>query len=54
MIDEHVIPIFLDDTKFVGIPTDIIGIKFNFDPNDPDWRDKADKEIVEKLIDKLT
>ena len=52
--DEHVIPIFLDDTKFVGIPTDIVGIRFKFDPEDPSWRVKADREIVEKLIDKLT
>ncbi len=52
--DEHVIPIYLDDTKFVGIPADIVGIRFRFDPEDPDWQEKADKEIVEKLIDKLT
>lgn len=52
--DEHVLPIYLDDTKFVGIPADIIGVRFQFDPKDPDWRDRADKEIVEKLIDKLT
>ncbi|MQU72469.1 TIR domain-containing protein [Sinorhizobium meliloti] len=52
--DEHIIPIYLDDTKFVGIPTDIIGVRFRFDQEDPEWRDKADREIVEKLIDKLT
>jgi hypothetical protein len=33
--DESVIPIFLDDTKFVGIPQDIVGIHFKFDPTDP-------------------
>jgi hypothetical protein len=52
--DEHVIPIYLDDTKFVGIPADIIGVRFKFDPSDPEWRAKADIEIVEKLIDKIT
>jgi len=52
--DEHVIPIYLDDTKFVGIPTDIIGVRFEFDQDDPEWREKADREIVEKLIEKLT
>lgn len=52
--DEHVIPIYLDDTKFIGIPADIVGVRFKFDPNDPDWRTNADREIVEKLIDKLT
>lgn len=52
--DEHVIPIYLDDTKFVGIPADIIGVRFKYDQGDPDWRERADREIVEKLIDKLT
>jgi hypothetical protein len=49
-----VIPIFLDDTKFVGIPNDLIGIKFNFDPADPEWKKKADDQIIMKLIDKLS
>ena len=49
-----VIPIFLDDTKFVGISRDVIGIKFKFDPADPDWRKKANNEIIIKLIDKLS
>lgn len=52
--DEHVIPIYLDDTKFVGIPADIIGVRFKFDPSDPEWRTRADTEIIEKLIDKIT
>jgi hypothetical protein len=49
-----VIPIFLDDTKFVGIPHDVIGIKFNFDPADPNWQKKAYHQIITKLIDKLS
>jgi|ERR1035437_1888274 hypothetical protein len=52
--DESVIPIFLDDTKFVGIPSDIIGIHFKFDPNDPKWKERATDEIIMKLIDKLS
>ncbi|TCK28548.1 hypothetical protein EV667_2555 [Ancylobacter aquaticus] len=52
--DETVIPIFLDDTKFVGIPSDIVGIKFSFNPSDEGWRKKADEEIVLKLVDKIT
>lgn len=51
--DESVIPIFLDDTKFVGIPQDLVGIKFSYDPNDPNWESKATEEIVFKLIDKI-
>lgn len=52
--DEQVIPIYLDETKFVGIPSDIVGVYFSFDQDDPEWRYKADREIIEKLIDKLT
>jgi hypothetical protein len=32
----------------------VIGIKFKFDPADPDWRKKANNEIIIKLIDKLS
>jgi hypothetical protein len=52
--DESVIPIFLDDSKFPGIPQDIVGIKLNFDANDPEWKKKATDEIIMKLIDKLS
>ena len=50
----QVIPVYLDDTKFVGIPSDIIGIRFDFDPSREGWRIDVDREIVEKLLDKLT
>jgi hypothetical protein len=52
--DESVIPIFLDDTKFPGVPQDIVGIRFTFDPKDAEWKKKADDEIIIKLIDKLS
>ena len=52
--EESVIPVFLDDSKFPGIPHDIVGIKFTFDANDPDWKRKATDEIIIKLIDKLS
>jgi hypothetical protein len=52
--DETVIPIFLDKTKFPRIPRDLLGIHFQFDVNDPDWKAKADVEIIYKLIDKLS
>jgi hypothetical protein len=52
--DESVIPIFLDATKFPGIPRDLVGIPFEFDPNTPDWRNEATDEIIMKLIDKLS
>ena len=51
---ESVFPIFLDDTKFVGIPHDIVGMKFRFDPSDAAWPKNATDEIVLKLIDKLS
>ena len=50
---EVVIPIFLDETIFVGIPDDIIGIKFQWDPTDPNWQQKVDDEIVYKIWEKL-
>jgi len=50
----EVIPVYLDDTKFVGIPQDIVGIKFKYAESDPGWRERADTEIVFKLIEKLS
>ena len=53
--EQSVIPVYLDDTKFVGIPGDVIGIKFDYDRGAVDgWQEGADREIVEKLIDRLT
>lgn len=54
VIEESVIPIFLDDTKFVGIPQDIVGIHFKFDSADPNWKKDVDEKIIMKLIDKLS
>ena len=51
--EESVIPIFLDDTKFPGIPTDIVGIKFIWNKDDPQWQNKVTDEIVFKLIERL-
>jgi hypothetical protein len=47
--DGEVIPVFLDETVFVGIPDDIVGIKFNWNSNDADWHDKVENEIVFKI-----
>lgn len=54
ILSGSVIPIFLDETKFVGIPHDIVGISFSFDPTQPDWKQRVDTDIVYKLIDKLS
>ncbi len=51
--DEAVIPIFLDDTSFVGIPKDLIGIKFSWSIADSNWKDKAVDNIVLKVIERL-
>jgi len=46
-----VIPIYLDDTRFVGIPSDIVGIDFKgIDPSDTDL---ITDKIVYKLEEKL-
>jgi hypothetical protein len=49
----EVIPIFLDDTMFPGIPSDTVRIDFKWNPEDPDWRRRVTDSIVMKLIDRL-
>jgi hypothetical protein len=49
----EVIPVFLDDTKFVGIPQDLIGIKFKYSENDKNLTDRIRKEIVFKIIHRV-
>ncbi len=51
--EEAVIPIYLDDTTFPGIPKDIVGIKFEWNPTDPEWHNKVTDEIVFKVIERL-
>lgn len=51
--DEEVIPVFLDDTVFAGIPTDISAIHFKWDKSDSDWKKKATNEIVLRLLDRV-
>lgn len=51
--DGEVIPIYLDKTPFVGIPSDLNGVKFHFDPADPLWKTKVIDEIVFPLMEKL-
>jgi hypothetical protein len=53
VVEESVIPIYLDDTTFVGIPKDIVGIKPKWNLSDPNWGDKAVDEIVFKLMERL-
>jgi hypothetical protein len=50
----EVIPVFLDDTVFVGIPRDIIGIMFADDDRDAvGYGNRVTDEIVFKLADRL-
>ncbi|MBV1790533.1 hypothetical protein KQ940_20935 [Marinobacterium sp. D7] len=51
--DKEVIPIFLDDTKFVGIPSDIIGIMYRYDREAELNANEVTDEIVYKLVDRL-
>lgn len=51
--DGDVIPIFLDDTKFVGIPKDLIGIPFKRSANFEDEKGRVTDEIAFKLIERL-
>jgi hypothetical protein len=50
--DAEVIPIFLDDTAFPGIPKDTIGIRYAWKPDDPRWRDDVIDNIVYKLLER--
>ena len=50
--EEAVIPIYLDDTEFVGIPKDVIGIKFSL-PADGAIEDAVLDEIVFKLAERI-
>ena len=49
----EVIPLFLDETVFVGIPDDLIGIKFKWDPKEENWQDRVEDEIVFRIWEKL-
>lgn len=48
-----VIPIYLDDTVFVGIPRDLIGFKFSASFLNLTWKKEAD-DIVLKLWERLS
>lgn len=50
--DGAVIPIFLDETVFPGIPRDIGHIKFSWNKETLDWNKQVDDQIIMKLIDK--
>jgi hypothetical protein len=44
----------LDETKFVGIPSDIVGIKYCFHPEVPGWENDVIDKIVFRLIERLS
>lgn len=52
--DGEVIPIFLDDTVFVGLPKDLIGVKFTRSPDPAIEKSKVTDEIAFKLIERLS
>lgn len=49
----EVIPVFLDDTVFPGIPKDTVGIRYAWNSSDEKWRDDAVSKIVFKLMERL-
>jgi hypothetical protein len=48
--DEDVIPVFLDSTVFPGIPKDLIGVVFPWDPASATWKDAATDKIVLRIM----
>lgn len=51
--NEEVIPIYLDDSLFVGIPADLRGFRLNWDPTDLYWRQEVDDSVIFKLVDRI-
>lgn len=51
--EKEVIPVFLDDTSFVGIPSDIIGIKYKYDRSSEIINNEVTDKIVYKLAERL-
>lgn len=51
--DGDVIPVFLDDTSFVGIPKDLIGITFRRNADLEEMKNRVTDEIAFKLIERL-
>lgn len=52
--NEEVIPIYLDDSIFVGIPSDIVGIKFDWSTKKQgNWHADAEENIIYKIWEKL-
>lgn len=51
--DGDVIPVFLDDTVFVGISKDIIGITFKRTGDPTEEKERVTDEIVYRLIERL-
>ena len=49
----EVIPIYLDETIFVGIPDDIVGIKYYWNEENNKWKDEVQDKIVFRIWEKL-
>jgi hypothetical protein len=50
---QEVIPLYLDSTVFPGIPSDVYGIKFQYELSAEEWRTRVDEEIVLPMIDRI-
>lgn len=51
--DGDVTPIFLDDTHFVGIPSDLVGINFAADCSNENSEEAVIEQIVYKLMERI-
>ena len=52
--DGEVIPIYLDDTLFPGIPRDTVGIKYRWKRDNPKWPEEVVDSIVFKLMERAS
>lgn len=49
----EIIPIYLDETVFPCLPSDVYGIKVSIDVNSADWKCMVDERVVRRLIEKM-
>lgn len=53
-VDEAaVIPILLDDTVFPGVPKDVVGIHFDWQPDAEEWEDQVLDAITVPIVERL-
>jgi len=53
LVEEVFVTEGVPEFTFVGMPKDLIGIRFQWDASDPKWKDSVVEDILLKLIDRI-